>query len=214
DDGIAPTDESAAIVRAQGPSTISRATLLRLSRLSKAAIMIARAVAVLGAGAQIHHAAALAGVDEGEAAATVDALSRAEILAPGATLDFVHPIVREAIYRDMQPAGRSRSHSAAARILADSGAAPELVAAQLLAADPGGDDWVAMTLRQMADDALARGSAAAAVQYLRRALAEPTPQSQRPDTLLSLGYAEMIAVSGEGEEHLRAALEELEDPRG
>src|SRR5205085_7523341 len=123
-----------------------------------------------------------------DVAETVDALSRAEILTPGATLDFVHPIVREAIYRDMQPVGRSRGHRAAARILADSGAAPELVAGQLLATEPGSDEWVSTTLRRLADDAFARGCAAAAGEYLRRALAEPAPQGDRPDTLLSLGY--------------------------
>jgi DNA-binding CsgD family transcriptional regulator len=213
EDGIEPTDASTSVVRAQGPSTISRATFLRLGRLSEAAIAIARAVALLGAGAQLPHTAKLAGVSEDAVAATIDSLVRAEILTPGTTLDFVHPIVREAIYRDMPEVGRSRGHVAAARILANSGAPPELVAAQLLAADPSADEWVATTLHRLAQEALARGSAAAAAQYLRRALAEPIPLADSGSALLSLGYAEMIAGDREAEGHLRAAIEELEDPR-
>ena len=61
------------------------------------------------------------------------ALAGAEILRAEPPLGFVHPLVRDAVYHDLAAAERELLHERAARALNDLGAAPELVAAQLLA---------------------------------------------------------------------------------
>jgi len=60
-DGIGPDEEAAAQVAALGPRSVARAVALRVARLGPAAGELARAAAVLGDGAQLRHAAVLAG---------------------------------------------------------------------------------------------------------------------------------------------------------
>jgi hypothetical protein len=67
---------------------------------------VAQAVAVLGESADLPSVAALAQMDEQRVAAAIGALARAEILQPERPLDFVHPLVREVVYRDMTVARR------------------------------------------------------------------------------------------------------------
>ena len=135
-----------------------------------------RAVAVLGDGAGLAEAAALAGLGEREAAAAADLLAALEILAAAERLEFAHPIVREAVYADIGPRERAEQHARAAAILAARGAPDERVAAQIVAAPsrpptPSGS----ALLRRVAAEALARGAPVAARAWLRRALAEPPP---------------------------------------
>ena len=59
-----------------------------------------------------------------EAAETIDALARAEILRADEPLGFVHPLVRDAVYCELPAARRGLEHARAARLLADLGAAP------------------------------------------------------------------------------------------
>jgi hypothetical protein len=77
---VVPDAEHAASVRAVGPRAVSRTVRLRLARLPEPAPAVARAVAVLGEQPGLPAIAALAGVEEGVAAETIDALVRAEIL--------------------------------------------------------------------------------------------------------------------------------------
>jgi len=92
-------------VSSLGPVSVSRAVLPRLLRLGPGAVELARAVAVLGASAELRHAAALAGLDAERAAVLVDELVAADIVVGAHPLGFVHPIVgAAAIYADV-PAG-------------------------------------------------------------------------------------------------------------
>ena len=54
-------------------------------------------------------------------------------------LDFVHPLVRDAVYGDIPLGTREIQHEKAARLLAGAGAPVEQVAAQLLKSPPRGD---------------------------------------------------------------------------
>src|SRR5205823_5533522 len=130
-----------------GPRAVSRTVLLRLARLPDDAAAVARAIAVLGDGAGVPIVATLAGLDEHSVAEGASALTGAEILRAEPPLGFVHPLVQDAIYREIPPAERELLHERAARALADRGAAPELVANQLLAVPPRGDPWAAAILR-------------------------------------------------------------------
>ena len=114
------------------PAGIRRTIVLRLSRLPPSAAALVRAVAVLGDGAELSHASALAGLEPGDASNAADMLTRAQILRARRPLEFVHPVIREAIHADLLPGEQARAHTEAARILHDGGARPEQVAAQLL----------------------------------------------------------------------------------
>ena len=65
--------------------------LLRLMRLSAAAIALSRAFAALDSGGEMQDAADLAGLAEADAVLAHDELIAARVLEPGEQLRFVHP---------------------------------------------------------------------------------------------------------------------------
>ena len=187
---VRPDRAHADAIREVGPRAVSRTVLLRLARLPPDAVPVARAVAVLGDGAGLPAVATVAQTEEHRVAVAARALAGAEILRPEPPLGFVHPLVRDAVYHDLAAAERELLHERAAKTLVDLGAAPELVAAQLLAAPSRAEPWVVTLLREAALAARRRGATESAVLYLRRALEEPPPAEQREQLLLELGLAE------------------------
>lgn len=199
-------------VRRLGPRAVSRSVLLRIAALAPTAPALARAAAVLGDGAALGDAALLARLHEDDAASLADLLTRAEILKPGSELEFVHPIVAEAIYADLAPRERAAWHARAARVLAAAEARPERVAAQLVHSEPGGDAAAVDALGRAARDASGRGAPETAITFLRRALDEPPAEELRPELLLRLGTAEFQAGRMSAAEHLQAVLESDAEP--
>ena len=137
---------------------------------------------------------------------------RAEILRHGTPLGFVHPLVRDAVYRELPPGERELQHDRAARMLNDAGAPPEQVAAHLLMTSPRGEEWVADLLQEAGRAAFRRGASDSAPTYLRRALREPAPAAHTPQLLLELGLAEIMTDGAAALEHLRMAYDGLSDP--
>ncbi len=212
-EGTAPTDANADVVSELGPRAASRAVLLRLSRLSPDAGAVARAAAVLDEGFDVASVAALANLDETVAARATGELSQAEILRPSQPLGFVHPLIRAAIYQEISPGERELAHTAAARMLAESGAPVERVASHLLEVPPHADEWAFKSLREAARQAMKKGAADSAVAYFRRALAEPPPdERKRTQTTLELGLVESLTYAPAAVEHLREAYDGLDDP--
>jgi DNA-binding CsgD family transcriptional regulator len=209
---VTPDLAHAHVVADIGPRAVSRSVLMRLARLPDEAVAVARAVAVLGDGADMSAVVALGGIDEQAIGVGVAALMRAEIFQRGLPLGFAHPVVGAAVYEDMPVGERALAHERAATLLAGSGASVEQVAAQLLACPARGEAWVVKTLRGAARAALQTGAAESAVTYLTRALDEP-PVEQHAEVLLELGRAEALTGGPGAVEHLRAAYAELEDPR-
>jgi DNA-binding CsgD family transcriptional regulator len=207
-EGVPPTDEGAAQVRALVPEAVSRSILLRLSRLPPEAAALAQAVAVLGE-APLADAAALARISIDEGGRAADALRAAGVLADRDVLAYSHPIVRATVYEDTPRAERGRMELRAAQLLLAAGAPPERVSAHLLAAPPSRETWVVEPLRLAAANALAKGAPKSAVRYLLRALAELPPTAE---ILIELGRAEAAAAEPEAAEHLQAALGKLDDP--
>ena len=211
--GLAPTASAASEVPAVGPPAVARFVRARLLRLGPEATRLARAAAVCGDGTEPAIAREVADLGEAAAHEAADGLVRAEVLAPDERLGFVHPIVRAAIESDFAPGERSALHQRAAAALTAAGAAPERVAAHLLRTPAAGDHERAAVLRAAATGALARGAAATAVEYLRRALAEPPAPADLPQVLAELGRWEVAAQRfAAAEEHLRAVLEATTDP--
>jgi DNA-binding CsgD family transcriptional regulator len=211
-DGVRPDAAHADVIRDIGPRAVSRAVLLRLARLAGDAVAVARAVAVLGDGAALAAIATLAEIDEHRVPDAVRDLTGAEILRSEGPLGFVHPLVRDAVYLELSAVERELWHERAARTLLDLGAAPEHVAAHLLAMPCRGEPWVVALLREAGSAAARRGVAESAVSYLRRALVEPAPVEQRPQLLLELGLMEALVDAPAAAQHMSEALDRLDDP--
>jgi DNA-binding CsgD family transcriptional regulator len=213
-EGVSPGSDEVPLVRQLAPPTVARAVLLRLARLGDDASALAHAVAVLGDGAPMRRACALAGLAEDRGGELASSLAQAGILAPARPLAFAHPILRSAVYADMDAGQRAQSHGRAADLLSSEGAGADAVAVQLLASEPAANPHVAASLREGAAHALARGAPRTAVACLERALAEPPPADQRGPVLLELASAEF--VGGEpsaAAHHFEEAFSIASDPR-
>ena len=88
---LATGAHGADVVYHLGPAAIAQAVLLRLSAASASTTDLVRAVAVLGDGASLAEAAAMAGLAVDEAATAADLLAAMTILEPGEPLQFLIP---------------------------------------------------------------------------------------------------------------------------
>lgn len=190
----------------------SRAILARLAPLGEDAVVAARAVAVLEPNAEARRIAALSGLSPDAVADACERLVIASLLTDTRPVGFVHPLVRAAVLGELSKPRLAAEHSRAAHLLAGDDAAADAVAAHLLLAEPGGDEWAVTELRSAASEALDRGAPAAAVSYLRRALREPPPKPDRLAVSRELGNALLRADDPEGIEVLRAVRSALDDP--
>jgi DNA-binding NarL/FixJ family response regulator len=194
------------------PERITAAVLLRVGRLGRPPLELARAIAVLGEHTSLAHATSLAQLTSGDAVTAADVLARAGVLDGGRPLRFTHPIVRTAIYNDIAEAARSVMHGRAGAVLAEAGEGPEAVAVHLLAVEAAGDPSVVQRLRDAATAARSRGAVETASRYLRRALREPPPDEDRSKLAVELGTAAWDASQSDAVEWLVEGFESARDP--
>jgi DNA-binding CsgD family transcriptional regulator len=178
--------------------------ITRVRGLGRGALGLAQALAVLGDGCELRHAAAIAGVTMAVAAGLAGGLVRAEVLAAGDRPRFTHPVIRDALEASLDGGDRDRAHRCAARLLHADVAPPGQVAAHLARVQPAGDGWVVARLREAARVATDSGAPQAAAALLDRALAEPPPPEQRAEVLREAARAEVNA----GRERACVLLEE------
>jgi DNA-binding CsgD family transcriptional regulator len=196
-----------------GSERVGRAIRRRLRALDEDATDVARAVAVLGPPVSLDDVLGLTGLSRASAAAAVEALVAINMLAVDRDLDFVHPVVRGAVYAQIPSLQRHELHERAAALMTERGAESERVARHVLPLPGAGDPERLATLRVAARDADARGAADAAIAYLRRALDEPPPRKELADVLHELGLEEAAdRRRGDFEAHLREALAYARDP--
>lgn len=196
------------------PPSAVEAIRVRLRRLTAPAARLATAIAVLGDDTLLRYAAAVAGIDSEGATTAADDLVRAGILRAQRPLRFRHPLVRRAAYELLLPGERSAAHALAAELLGAEDAAPERIAAHLLACDPRGHAPACDRLRDAADEAMSRGAPDAATTYLTRALDEPPPLEERAEIHLLLGEAQALTLHpGAAAGHLRRGIAGIDDPR-
>ncbi len=212
-DGIKPTASNVDTVRAIGSRAVSSMVLRRFTRMPPESRAAARAVAILGDGASLPIVAELTGLPQTAVAEAMGSLARAEVLRPEYPLDFVHPLVRDAVYNDIPLGTREMQHEQAARILTAAGASPEQVAAQLLKSPPRGGQQAVRTLLTAATRSATRGAPDGAVTYMRRALAEPPDPALAPQLYLELGRVETLTDVPAALDHLTIARERLTDIR-
>ena len=198
---------------AAGGERVSRRVLAGVRSLHPGALAFAQAVAVLGDGCELRHAAALAGVEASEAIALGAALVRLEVLAADDPPRFIHPTVREAVEASLASDARDALHRGAAGLLHADGAPPGRAAAHLIAVMPVGDGWVVERLREAARAAMRGGAPAAAAALLGRALSEPPAHGQRVAVLREAARAEAGAGREAACGHLEEALGLVANPR-
>ncbi|RYP81915.1 hypothetical protein EKO23_22780 [Nocardioides guangzhouensis] len=124
DQGIPPDAAHVDTVRAVGSRAITSLVTLRLRRMQATVTTVARAVAVLGPLADLVTVAELAQHSEEDVAAALDVLARSEILLDGQPLDFVNPLVRDAIHADIPAGERALLHERMSRRLKSSSSRP------------------------------------------------------------------------------------------
>ncbi len=212
-EGVEPTEGNIDRLGEVAALAGSRALATRLARLSPDAIRLARAVAILGEEVDPHRAAELAELDQRSAAQAMADLARVDVVRPQLPLGFVHPLVRSAVEETLPLLELEAGHARAAKLLTESHADSERIAAHLLLVPPAGDPEVGAALREAARKAVTRGASDSAVDYLRRALAEPPPASERTQFLLELGAVETLVDGSASVEHLGEALGLIDDPR-
>jgi DNA-binding CsgD family transcriptional regulator len=210
--GTAPLDAEVERVAAAVPREVERSVRLRLTALMPESAALARAAAVLGAGADPRRAAELAGLPPGATGPAVDALVAARLLAPGPGLTFLHPLLQSAVSASQGPFERAEAHRRAVVVLAAAGVTGDTLVPHLLAARPVGDPEVVDALREAAARATARGVPEGAAHLLRRALDEPPCPTQRPGILAELGVAAMRSGDPTALDYLIAATAEAPDP--
>ncbi|HLH66878.1 MAG TPA: AAA family ATPase [Solirubrobacteraceae bacterium] len=214
-EGVADDEQRAAeAVRELAPAGLGRAVLARLAALSPSAHTLACSLAVLGGRAELELGARLAGLSADEAAHAADLLADIGLVGSGRPVEFAHPMMRAAVYRDMRPAERQALHRRAALLIDQLPAGDrDLVAAHLLHADPSEDRWVVDALERAARQALERSAPEAAARYVGRALREPPPAERQVELLCLMGEARLRA--GEPDpaiDVLEAALERCATP--
>jgi DNA-binding CsgD family transcriptional regulator len=196
-----------------GSEEVGRRVLVGVRGVGPRALELAQALAVLGDGCELRHAAAIAGLETEDVLPLAAGLARAGILVGDDPPRFIHPIVRAAVEGSLERAEHDAAHRAAARVLHADGAPAGRVAAQLTNVRPAGDGWVLERLREGAEAAMRSGAPRAAAGLMDRALAEPPPAAQRADVLREAARAEASAGSDAACAHLEEALGLVSDAR-
>jgi DNA-binding CsgD family transcriptional regulator len=197
-----------------GPANVGRQVLRRVARVSEEAVALSRAVALSPEALTLADAAALAELESDDAATAADALVRAQVLRhTDGRLEFLHPVMRTAVYEELDPFARRTAHTRAARLLTSRGADVEEIAAHLLAGEPEGDPESIRILRAAAERARGRAALRGAVRYLERALEEPpAPGQERVDLRHDVARLQALLGRVEAIETLEVALEEATLP--
>ena len=212
-DQIEPTEDVARRLSAFGPGQIARSVERQLSRLPEGAGALARAVAVLGPGTPLRHAARLSRLEQPDGARLADALRVAGLFEDDEQLALAHPLVEHALYSSLPRGERALWHADAASLLARDRADPEHIALHLLRTEPAEQPETVATLRDAATRASARGAPQTATAFLRRALAEPPPDRRREaDIRLELGLALAAYLAPDAPAALHAAVERADTP--
>jgi DNA-binding CsgD family transcriptional regulator len=196
-----------------GLEGIRRRVIARVRRFDPAALRLAQALAVLGDGCELRHAAATAGLEMTDATRLATVLVRLEVLADDDPPRFIHPVVRDALEASLSGDTRDAAHRSAARLLHADRAPAGQIAAHLAIVRPAGDEWVVARLEEAAQQGIEDGAPKVAVDLLNRALAEPPPAAKRIDLLRRTARAEVIAGRESALVHLEEALRLSADPR-
>jgi DNA-binding CsgD family transcriptional regulator len=165
------------------PVSLAGAISARLASLSDDTAAALNWAAVLGQEFSIIDLEVVTRLDAGALIKVVRETVAAGVAAEaGPRMRFRHGLIREAVYESMPVSLRSALHLQAARALADAGAAPERVAAQLVAAPDIADRWVRDWLIEAAP-VLAYRAPQVTADLLRGVLVQVTKDDQDRERL-------------------------------
>lgn len=205
---IDPIAEAAERVSRLGSGAVASAVLARIAGRPDCA-RVASALAVLGENSATAMVAELSELDEQAVGAELAALTKAGLLADRSPPEFIHPLVRSALYNDLPASERALMHQRAAGLLHAAGRLPEEIATQLLSSEPAGERWRYDVLVSAAAGAGRRGASETAIRCLRRAIDE-LPSAVGSRVLGDLGALEARVGDEAAIDHLEAALESAE----
>jgi DNA-binding CsgD family transcriptional regulator len=172
----------------------------RLGQLSAGDRHVARALAILGDGAEPHRIAEVAAVPVEDLVGVRERLAAGGLCTPRGRR-FVHGLVARGVRDEMPAAVRASLHRAAAAALRRDGEPATAVAHHLLRCGPAADPDATATLREAAS-----ANPRTAVAYLERALVERAAGDDRAAILCELAAAEFHAGLPDPRRRLRAAL--------
>jgi len=195
-----------------GLDGIARRVLARIRGWDPDALHLAQALAVLGDGCRLPHAAAIAGIRTSDAIRLAAGLVRLEVLAGDDPPRFLHPVVRDAVEASLGSDARDAHHRRAAQLLHADRAPAGQVAAHLVGVRPVGDAWVLERLSEAAREAMEAGAPEAAAGLLSRALSEPPSRAQRVGVLRQAARADASAGRDSACSRLEEALRLSGDP--
>ena len=193
------------------PGGIVAAVRVEVAALPTAAQRLAQAAAVVGDPFELDLAARIAGLDDEESFAALDALERTGLVRAGTVRGFAfrHPIVRSAVYAGLGSGARLARHAAAARELARTGAALPLRAHHLVHAAVAGDLDAAEALRSAAAEVRPQAPGVAADWLLaaRRVDAVGADLAALAETLIEAGRFEpALSIADEARMDPRMAV--------
>lgn len=191
---VAPLAASVPEVEEAGPTAIARFVSVRLERHLPTVQLFARALSVLGDGADPSSVARLADLTDEEAKAAARALEREGVLEQAVPAAFSHALVREAVLQQLSSVDRAAAHQRAADLLIEVGAAPEQVASHVLMAPPGSRSEHLEVLLLAAAEMRRRGAPDAALVYVRRARQERVSSAVRAELTRVLGNGEAYCL--------------------
>ncbi|RJQ76178.1 AAA family ATPase [Amycolatopsis panacis] len=174
---------------------------------------MARAMAILGPGAEPGEVAELAALDLPDFDAAERVLRRLGLMADhpgGGPLRFTGSVLGELIADRMSAGEQDELHLRAAAVLYRRGAPVAQVARQLLESSAGSAPWAVEVLRTAATAAMTESAPRTAARYLRHALAHPG--ADRARLLVDLAAVERSYDLPACSRHVHQALLLLPDP--
>lgn len=175
-------------------SLAERAFLPRFAGVGAGALRWARAASVFGTTFHPPHVDLLLGVDGAASIALLEALCEAGVMRgiPGGDAEFVHPLVRQALYEDMALPVRRGLHARVFHLLRSRGAPLAAVAFHAVAAEMKDDSGAMETVLAAARQAFAAGAVVAAAECFRSAISL-APEAIDPGVWLEYGQACLAA---------------------
>jgi DNA-binding CsgD family transcriptional regulator/tetratricopeptide (TPR) repeat protein len=196
------------------PGSVRRQIARRLGRLDPNASALAKAASVIGDGTSLRDVSRLAalGTDHTHGIVQAERLVNAQLFGSSDPVTFAHSIIREATYDLLSAEERLTMHAKAARVLAETGAEPEVIAEHLLLSTAGDDPWALGVLHEAGLASSRKGAHNAALRYLRHAVQAADASRLPPRLLIDLGLSEAAAGEVLSLNRFEKALEMVHEP--
>ncbi|HJQ64914.1 MAG TPA: AAA family ATPase, partial [Gemmatimonadales bacterium] len=207
-----PDEADAATLAELARHDVEHVVARRLRRLGPPAERLAGACSVLGDGHPIASGVALAALDADVGTVAAAQLAESQILSSAGSTTFEHPMVRSAVYAQLDAAQRRTIHPRAGKLLYDAARDPTVVVAHLLKGEIPDEPWTVHALQAGARVVVRRGSPELAVDYLERALQLTSARESEAEILLELGIAEAASGRSTSLARFERALPILKEP--